>query len=108
MPCRAHRMVAACGLERQGPGASYFTVSLLNFTVRLELPPGGRLMLLEATLPDSTQIIRSYSSSPKSDICCALAIHGFQTTVEADPCFSTMILRPRRGSRISTVPVVFW
>src|ERR1019366_5485870 len=62
--------------------APYFSVSLLNLTVRVELPPGGRLMLLEATLPDSTQTIRSYSSSPKSGICRALAIHGFHTTVD--------------------------
>jgi uncharacterized protein YfaS (alpha-2-macroglobulin family) len=61
---------------------------------------------LAATLPDSTQIICRYSSLPKSGICCALAVQGFQTTVEAEPAFSMRILRRRLVSRISTGPLV--
>src|ERR1035437_6453518 len=97
-----------CEVSRLRPFPQpYLSVSLLNLTVRVALPPAGRLMLLEATFPDSTQIIRSNSSSPKSGIRRALAIQGFQTTVEADPCFSTSILRLRRGSKIVTAPVEF-
>ena len=54
---------------------------------------GATVILFCATLPASTQTICLYSSSPKSDICFALAAHGFQTTVEAEPVFSTRILR---------------
>src|ERR1035437_2033242 len=108
LPTIHARMTTTCTfLIHRALGTYYFSVTLLNLTVMFELPPGGRLMPLEATFPDSTQTLRSYSSSPKSDIRRALAIHGFQTTVEADPCFSTRILRLRRGSKIATVPVEF-
>jgi hypothetical protein len=36
----------------------------------------------------------------------AFAIHGFQTTVVADPDFETTIFRRQPGSSIVTVPVV--
>ena len=73
------------GEALQAWNTSHLSVSVLSLTASVELAPGGRLMLLDATLPDSTQTIRSYSSSPKSGICRDLAIHGFQTTVEAEP-----------------------
>src|ERR1051325_1976580 len=72
-----------------GKAPVYLNGSLLSFTVRVEVWPGGSLIWLEATLPDSTHTMRSYSSLPKSGICCALAVQGFHTTVEAEPFFST-------------------
>jgi hypothetical protein len=71
---------------------------LLRITFKDADLPGARLILFCATLPASTQTIYLYSSSPKSDICLALSAHGFQTTVEAEPIFSTRILRWRRES----------
>src|SRR5216683_463543 len=86
--------------------ASGYSAALLSVTFNTEDLPGGRTVLFLATLPDSTQTICRYSSSPKSGICCALAGPGFHTTVEADPLFSTRSLRRSRGSRTSTGAVV--
>ena len=72
----------------------------------IELRADASDIRLRATFPDSTQIICLYSSSPKSDIWCALAIHGFHTTVEFEPVFSTRIRRFSDVSTISTGPVV--
>ena len=84
----------------------YFSLELLSLTFNLAVCPCASLILFAATLPDSTQIICLYSSSPKSCIALAFAIHGFHTTVEAEPSCSTRIVRRNDVSRISTVPGV--
>src|SRR5262245_23773819 len=79
---------------------------LLIFNSNVDVSLGGSLISFEATFPDSMQTILVYSSLPKSGICCDLLTQGFQTTVEAEPCFSMMIFRPNLGSNNSTGPVV--
>src|SRR3989441_7342982 len=65
------------------------------FFLMIRRPPRSTLFPYTTLFrsPDSTQTIRSYSSLPKSGICWALAIHGFQTTVESEACFSIRIFR---------------
>jgi hypothetical protein len=52
----------------------------------------------------STHTIWVHSSSPKSPIAAALAIHGFQTTAFAEPCAVTTSVRPPAWSATAIVP----
>ena len=54
----------------------------------------------------STQTIPVHSSSPKSGIAFAFAIHGFHTTVVGEPDLATTMRRRQPGSSIVTVPAV--
>ena len=65
--------------------------------------PGGSTILFSATFPDSTQTMRKYSSSPKSTIALAFAIHGFHTTVAFEPLFEITIRRFMVGSSTAQV-----
>jgi hypothetical protein len=47
-----------------------------------------------------------HSSSPKSGIARALAVHGFQTTVLAEPDLAITMRRLQPGSSAVTVAVV--
>ena len=69
-------------------------------------PLGGSVIALSATLAVSTQSMPGHSSSPKSAIALALAIQGFQTTVEREPIFSTTVRRFKTGSWMTTLAVV--
>jgi hypothetical protein len=62
--------------------------ALLSVTFSRAVPPGCSVIRSDATLPDSTQIIVVYSSSPKSGIALAFAVYGFHTSVEREPAFS--------------------
>src|ERR1035438_8603546 len=85
---------------------NHFNGGLLNFTFNAELFPDASVIWFCPTLPASTQTIPRNSSSPKSAIALALAIQGLQTTVEAEPPFSTRMIRRNFASWISTAPVV--
>ncbi len=53
--------------------------------------PGSSATAASPTLAVSTHSIPGHSSSPKSGIARALAIHGFQITVERDPDLPTVM-----------------
>src|SRR5215204_798038 len=87
--------------EEKAAGVIY-NAKLLSRTFNTDDRPGASTVLFLPTFPDSTQTIRLYSSFPKSGIGCALADHGFHTTVDKELSFSMRILRPSFGSTIST------
>jgi len=75
------------------PSYARYKPELLRRTFRTEERPEARTVRFLPTLPDSTQSMRLNSSLPKSGICCDLANHGFQTTVDKEFSFSTRIFR---------------
>src|SRR6185436_14505759 len=68
--------------------------------------PGSSRIAPAPTFAVSMQTIPGHSSSPKSAIARALAIQGFQTTVESEFSFSTVRVLPRTGSWTVHVPRV--
>src|SRR5260221_4100596 len=84
---------------------NHFSGALFSVTHKAEVIPGASEILFCFTLPDSTQTICLCSAGSKSSgsFC---VVHGFQTTVEFEPAFSTRIVRFRFSSRISTMPAV--
>ena len=62
---------------------------------------GFTVTALAPALAVSTHSIRRHSSLPKSVIAAAFATQGFQTTVVADPPFSTRIRRLADASSIA-------
>src|SRR5438046_10700695 len=92
--------------NRHGSFTFAYKEATLSTTFNTDDRPGGSTTLFFATFPDSTQSICLYSSLPKSGICCALALHGFHTTVEAEPDFSMRTFRRSFSSRISIGPAL--
>ena len=80
--------------------------STASDTVMRWRSPGASGTVATPTFAVSTHSIPRHSSSPKSCMARALAIHGFQTTVERELSLLTTMRRCRPGSSIEQVAIV--